>query len=180
MKSSEFWQRINNPRNNKSLICCCCSVSQLCPTLCNPMDCSMPGFPELQHILELAQTHVHRVPSNRLILCRPLLLLPSILPSIRTFPMSLLFSSHGQSIGVSASASILPKNIQSWSPLGWTGWISLLSKGLSVFSSTTIQKHQSFSAQPSSQSNSHIHTWLLEKPQLWLHRPLLAKWCLYF
>ena len=75
------------------------------------------------------------------------------------------FASGGQSTGVSASTSVLPMNIQDWFRLGWTGWISLQVKGLSrVFSNTTVQKHQFFSAQLSSQSNSHIHTWLLEKP----------------
>ena len=105
------------------------------------------------------------MPFNHLILCRPLLLLPSIFPSIRVFPMSQFFASGGQGIGVSASASVLPMNIQDWSLLGWTGWISLQSKGLSrVFSNTTVQKHQFFSTQPSSWCNSHIDTWLLEKP----------------
>ena len=86
-------------------------------------------------------------------------------PASGSFPISQFFASGGQSIGVSASASVLPMNIQDWFPLGWTGWISLQSKGLSrVFSNTTVQKHQFFSAQLSSQSNSHIHTWLLEKP----------------
>ena len=83
-------------------------------------------------------------------------------PASESFQISHLFASGGQSIGVSASASVLPMNIQNWFPLRWTGWISLLSKGL--FSNTTVQKHQFFSAQLSSQSNSHIHTWLLEKP----------------
>ena len=96
---------------------------------------------------------------------------PQSLPASGSFPMSQLFAWGGQSIGVSATASVLPMNTQDWSPLGWTGWISLQSKGLSrVFSNTTVQKHQSFSTQLSSQSNFHIHTWLLEKP--W---PLLAK-----
>ena len=105
------------------------------------------------------------MPSNHLILCHPLLLLPSIFPGIRGFQMSQLFASGGQSIGVSASTPVLPMNIQDWCPLGWTGWISLQSKGLSrVFSNTTVQKHQFFSAQPSSQSNSHIHIWPQEKP----------------
>ena len=105
------------------------------------------------------------MPSNHLILCRPLLLPPSTFPSIRVFPMNQLFASGGQSIGVSASKSVLPMNTQDWSPLGWTGWISLQSKGLSrVFSNTTVQKHQFFGTQLSLQSNSHIHTWLLEKP----------------
>ena len=83
------------------------------------------------------------MPSNHFILCRPLLLLPSIFPSIRVFPVSQLFASGGQRIGVSASTSVLPMNTQDYSPLGWTGWISLQSKGLSrVFSNTTVQKHQ--------------------------------------
>ena len=90
---------------------------------------------------------------------------PQSLPASGSFPMSQLFAWAGQSIGVSASASVLAVNTQVWSPLEWTGWISLQSKGLSrVFSNTTVQKHQFFSAQLSSQSNSHIHTWLLEKP----------------
>ena len=90
---------------------------------------------------------------------------PQSLPASGSFPMSHLFTSGGQSIRVSASALVLPMNTQDWSPLRWTGWISLQSKGLSrVFSNTTVQKHQFFSAQLSSQSNSHIHTWPLEKP----------------
>ena len=89
---------------------------------------------------------------------------PQPFPASGSCPMSQFFTSGGQSIGVSASASVLPVNTQDWSPLGWTGWISLKSEGLSrVFSNTTIQKHQFFGAQLSSQSNSHIHTWLLEK-----------------
>ena len=90
---------------------------------------------------------------------------PQFLPASGSYPMRQLFSWGGQSIGVSASASVLPMNIQDWSPLGWTSWISLQSKGLSrVFSNTTVQKHQFFGTQLSSQSNSHIHTWPLEKP----------------
>ena len=90
---------------------------------------------------------------------------PQSVPASESFPMSQLFTWGGQSTEVSASASVLPMNTQDWSPLGWTGWISLQSKGLSrVFFNTTVQKHQFFSAQLSSQSNSHIHTWLLEKP----------------
>ena len=90
---------------------------------------------------------------------------PHSLPASESFPMSQLFAQGGQSIGVSALASFLPMNTQDWSPSQWTGWISLQSKGLSrVFSNTTVQKHQFFSAQLSSQSNSHIHTWPLEKP----------------
>ena len=105
------------------------------------------------------------MPSSHLVLCRPLLLLPPIPPSIRVFPMSQHFAWGGQSTGVSVLALFLPKKSQGWSPSERTGWISLQSKGLSrVFSNTTLQKHQFFSAQLSSQSNSHIHTWLLEKP----------------
>ena len=90
---------------------------------------------------------------------------PQSFPASRSFQMSQLFTSGGQSIGASASASVLQMNIQDWFPLGWTGWISLQSKGLSrVSSNTTVQKHQFFSAQLSLYSNSHIHTWLLEKP----------------
>ena len=90
---------------------------------------------------------------------------PQSLPASDSFPMSQLFTWGGQSTGVSALASFLPKNTQGWSPLGWTGWISLQSKGLSrVFSNTTVQKHQFFGAQLSLQSNSHIHKWPLEKP----------------
>ena len=87
------------------------------------------------------------------------------LPASESFPMSQLFTWGGQSTGVSALASFLPKKSQGWSPSEWTGWLSLQSKGLSrVFSNTTVQRHQFFGAQPSSQSNSHIHTRLLEKP----------------
>ena len=90
---------------------------------------------------------------------------PKSLPASKSFSMSQHFAWGGQSIGVSASASFLPKKSQGWSPSEWTGWISLQSKGLSrVFSNTTVQKQQFFSAQPSSQSNSHIHTWPQEKP----------------
>ena len=105
------------------------------------------------------------MPSNHLILCRPLLPLPSIFPSIRVFLMSWFFASGGRNIGVSAWAWVLLMNVQDWFPLGLTGLITLLFKGLSrVFSNTTVQKHQFFGAQPSLWSNSHIHTWLLGKP----------------
>ena len=104
------------------------------------------------------------MPSSHLILCCPLLLLPSI-PASASFPVSWLFTSGGQSVGASTSASVLPVNIQNWFPLGLTGLISLLSKGLSrVFSSTAIQKHQFFGTQLPSWSSSYICTWLLEKP----------------
>ena len=96
---------------------------------------------------------------------------PQSLPASGSFPMIQLFAWGGQSIGVSASASVLPMNTQDWSPLGWTGWISLQYKGLSrIFSNTTVQKHQFFGTQLSSQSNSHIHTWPPETPG-----PFLAK-----
>ena len=104
------------------------------------------------------------MPSSHLILCRPLLLLPPIPPSIRVFSNESTLHIGGQSTEVSALASYLPKKSQGWSS-EWTGWISLQSKGLSgVFSNTTVQKHQFFGAQPSLWSNAHIHTWLLEKP----------------
>ena len=90
---------------------------------------------------------------------------PQSFPASLFLQMSQLFTSGGQTIGVSASTSVLPMNTQDWSPLGWTGWISLQSTGLSrVFSNTTVQKHQFFGTQLSLSSNSHIHTWPLEKP----------------
>ena len=104
---------------------------------------------------------------------------PQSLPASGSFPVSQLFTWGSQSIGVSALVSVLPMNSQDWSPLGWTGWISLQSKGLSkVFSNTIVQKHQFFGAQLSSQSSSHMHTWSLEKPQPWLDYPTLVgiKW----
>ena len=102
-------------------------------------------------------------------------------PASGSFPVSRFFTSGGQSIGASASASVPPMNSQDWFPLGFTCLISLKSKGFSrIFSNTTVQKHQFFSAQLSLWSNSHICTWLLEKPQAWLDGPLLAKWCLCF
>ena len=100
------------------------------------------------------------MPSNHLILCRPLLLLRQSLPASGSFPMSQLFEWGGQSTGVSVSTSVLPMNTQDWSPSGWTGWISFQSKGLSrVFSNTTVQKHQFFGAQLSSQSTSIHDQW---------------------
>ena len=144
-----------------------------------PRDCSMPGLPVHHQLLEFSQTHVHWV-SDAIQPSHPL-----SSPSLPTFNHSQhqgLFKwvspSHqvAKVLGVSASASVLPMTIQDWSPLGWTGWISLQSKGLSrVFSNTRVQNHQLFGAQLSSQSNSHIYTWLLEKPKLWLDRRLLAK-----
>ena len=150
-----------------------CSITQSCPTLCphGLQHTSLPCPPCLLKCMSIESV----MPSKQLILCRPLLL-PSIFPSIRSFPVSRLFTSGGQSIGASASATVLPMNIQGWFPLGLTGLISLLSKGLSrVFSNTTVQKHKFFRTQTFLLSNSHIHTWLLEKPQLWLDWPLQAK-----
>ena len=144
------------------------SVAQLCPTLCDSMNRSMPGLPVHHQLLESTQTHVHWVgdiiqPISSSVV--PFSSFPQSFPASGSFQMSQLFTSGSQSIGVSSSTSVLPMNTQDWSPLGWTGWISLQSKGLSrVFSNTTVQKRQFFGAQPSSQSNSHIHTWLLEKP----------------
>ena len=106
------------------------------------------------------------MPSNHLVLCHPLLLLPSVFPGIRVFPNeSSLCIRWPKSIGVSALASVLPVNFQDWFPLGLTGWISLQAQGLlTVFSNTTVQKHQFFGTQPFLLPRSHILTWLLEKP----------------
>ena len=144
------------------------SVAQLCQTLCDPMDCSMPGLTVHYQLPEFTQTHVHWVSDINPIISSSVVPLSSRLQSFPTsgpFQMSQLFASGGQNTGVSASTSVLPVNTQGWSPLGWTGWISLQSKGLSrVFSNTTVQKYEFFSTQLSSQSNSHIHTWPQEKP----------------
>ena len=148
-------------------LCCCCTVAKSCPSLCDPMDYSMPSFPVFLYFLEVTQIHVHWV-GDAIQPCHPL-----PLPS----PPALNLSQHqsliqwvnsspsdGQTIGALASASslassVLPMNIQGWFPLGLTGLISSWSKWLSrVFSNTTIQKHPYFSTQPSLWSNSHIHT----------------------
>ena len=105
------------------------------------------------------------MPSSHLILCRPLFLLPPIPPSIRVFSNESTLHMRWPKYWSFSFSIILPKNTQDWSPLEWTDWISLQSKGLSrVFSNTTVQKHQFFGTRLSSQSNSYIHTWLLEKP----------------
>ena len=143
-----------------------CSVAKLCLSLCNPMDGSTLGFPVLHYLPGFAQIHVHWVVVlfNHLIFCHPLFLFLQSFTASGYFLMSWLFTSGGQSIGTSASASVLLMNIQDWFPLVLTGLISLQSKGLSrVFSNTTIQKHQFFHSQSSLWSNSLIHTWLLEK-----------------
>ena len=127
------------------------SVSQSCLTLCDPMNCSTSGLPVHHQLLESTQTHVHWVsdaiqPSHRSVV--PFSSCLWSFPTSGSFQMSQLFKSGGQSIAVSASTSGLLMNTQDWSPLGWTGWISLQSKGLSrVFSNTTVQKHQFFCAQ---------------------------------
>ena len=142
------------------------SVAQSCPTLCDPMNHSTPGLPFHHQLPELNQTHVHWV-SDAIQPSHPLLsplFLPSIFPSIRVFSNESALRIRGQSIGLSASPSVLPVNTEDWS-LGCTGWISLQSKWLSrVFNNTTVQKHPFFSTHHSSQSNSPIHTWPLEKP----------------
>ena len=124
----------------------CCSVAQSCPTLLDPMDCSTPGFPVLQYLLEFAQTHISRVSDDYLTISpsvSPISSCPQSFPASRSFPMSQLFISSGQSTEGSASTSVLAMNIQDWFHLGWTNWISLQSKGPSrVFPNTTVQKHQ--------------------------------------
>ena len=143
------------------------SVTQSCSTLCDPMNRSTPGLPVHYQLPEFTQTHVHWVsdaiqPSYPLASPCP----PAPNPSQHQCLFQWVNSAWGgQSTGVSALASFLPKKSQGWSLSEWTCWIPLQSKGLSrVFSNTTVQKHQFFSIQLSSQSNSHIHTWPLEKP----------------
>ena len=153
-----------NLRNNINLHIQFSSVTQSCPTLCDLMNRSTPGFPVCHQLSELAQTHVHRVgdaiqPSHPVV---PFSSHPQSFPGPRSFPMSQLFASGGQNIGASASASVLPMTIQGCFPLGLTGLISLLSKRFSrVFFSTTIQKHQLFSAHLYLWSHSYIHTYEL-------------------
>ena len=136
-----FTLRIYTPKRNENIYQFS-SVTQSCPTLCDPMNRSTPGLPVHHQLPGFTQTHVH---------CRwchpaisssvvPFSSFPQSLPASGSFPMSQLFTRGGQSIGVSALASFLPKNTLGWSPLEWTGWISLQSKGLSrVFSNTTVQ-----------------------------------------
>ena len=150
---------------------CCYSVAKSYLTLCNPMDCNTPSFPVLHHLPEFAQTQswCHPTISSSVV---PFSFLQSF-PATGSFQMSQFFASGGQSNEISASTSVLPMNSQGWFPLGLTSLIFLQSRGfLRVFSSTTIWKHQFFGAQLSLWSKSHICTWLLGKPQLWLYRPL--------
>ena len=147
-----------------------CSVQFSCSVVsdCDPVNRSTPGLPVHHQLPEFTQTHVHRVgvaiqPSHPLSSPSPAAPNPSQHQSLFQW----VNSSHevAKVLEFSALASVLPKNTQDWSPLEWTGWISLQTKGLSrVISNTTVQKHQFFGAQLSSQSNSHIHTWALEKP----------------
>ena len=139
---------------------------ELCPTLCKPMDCSTPGFPVHHHLWSLLKLMPIEsvMPSNHLILCCPLLFLPSIFPSIRVFSSESVLPIRWPKYW-SFSFSISPSNEYSELMSFRICLISLQSKGLSrVFSSTRVQKHKYFGAQPSLWSNSHIHTWLLEKP----------------
>ena len=130
---------------------CCCSVAKLCPTLCDPMNCCTPSFPVLHYLPSFSDL----CPLSWW--CHPTILssvtlfssCPLSFPASGSFPMSWLFPSGGQSTGASASASVLPMNIQGWFPLGLTDWISLLSKGISrVLSRTAIQSDQFFCTQP--------------------------------
>jgi len=166
IESAELWREEEKSHQSRFFF----SVQFSCSVL---SDSLRPH--ELQHarLPCLSRTHgVHpnSCPSSQW--CHPAIsssvvpfFCPQSLPALGSFPMSQLFTWGGQSTGVSALASVLPMNTQDWSPLEWTGWISLQFKGLSrIFSNTTLQKHQFFGAQLSSPSNSHIHTWPQEKP----------------
>ena len=159
-----------NRRMDKKTVVQFSSVTQSCLTLCDPMNYSMPSLPVHHQLPEFTQDSrplsqwCHPAISSSVV---PFSSCTQSLPASKSFPMSQLFTWGGQSTGVSALASLLPKKSQGWSPSEWTGWISLQSEGLSrVFSNTTIQKHQFFGTQLSLQSNSHIHTWPLEKKQV--------------
>ena len=142
--------------------CCCCSVTKSCPTLCDPTNCSTPGFPVLHYLLVFAETHVHWICDTIHSSC----LLSSPSPPLNLSQHHSLFQWISSSHQVTKVLELqLQHQSFQWFHLGLTGLISLLSKGLSrVFSITTVQKHQFFSTQTSLWSNSHIHTWLLEKP----------------
>ena len=173
---SSLWMRMSSfssPQNSLVwhkiqvsfiLLFCYSSVTQSCPTICNPMDCRTPGFPVLHHLLEFAQTQVSDAiqPSQTLSPPSPLALNLSQHQGLFQWVGSLY---QVAKVLVSASTSVLPMNIPGWFPLRLPGLISVQSKWLlRVFSSTTIRKHQFFDPQPCLWSNSHIHMWLLEKP----------------
>ena len=150
----------------KHYCCCCCSVAQLCQTLCDAVDqhtrlpCASLSPGVCSNSCPLSWWCHPTIPSS----VTPFSSCPQSFPASRSFPLSWIFASGGQNIGASASASVLPMNIQGWFPLESTGPISLQSQGLSrVFSSTTVQKHQMFDTQPSLWSSSHVHTWLLQQ-----------------
>ena len=136
---------------------CCCPVAKSCLILWDLMNCSTPGFPLLHYLLEFAQTHVHQVnnaiQTSHPLLPRPLSSCPQTIPETGSFSMSQLFTSGGQNIRASVSASVLPMNIQGWFP-GLTGLISSLSTVFQEYFSTTVQKYQFFSSQPSLRFNS--------------------------
>ena len=161
------WRKYN-PENNNKIKLLSVQFSSVAPNSLRPhvSQHTRPPCPSPSH-----GVHSDSRPSSQW--CHPAISssvvpfssCPQSLPASESFPRSQLIAWGGQSTGVSASASFPPKKSQGWSPSEWTGWISLQSKGLArVFFNTTVQKHQFFGAQPSSQSNSHIHTWLLEKP----------------
>ena len=151
MNNTRWKQKVLEQRRESTyLLVQFSSVTQLCPILCDPMDCSTPGLPVHHPLPGFTETHVHWVgdtiqPSSSVI---PFSSRLQSFPASGSFPVSQFFPSGGRSIGLSASASVLTMNIQDWFPLGWTGWISLQSKELSrVFSNTTVQKHWFFGAQ---------------------------------
>ena len=159
---------------------CCCSVAQLCPTLCDPLDCSIPGFPIHHHLRELAQTHVHWVmPSIQLALCCPRLLLPSIFPSIKVF-------SNESALHIrwpwywSFSFSISPSNKYSGLISLRIDWFDLLAVQGTLKCLLQYRSSKTSILQCSVLcSNSHIHTWPLEKTYLWLYRPLSVMFLLF-
>ena len=157
---------------------CCCPIAKSCPTICDPMNslpCPSLSLGVCSDSCPLNQWYYVAISSS----ATPFSFCLQSFSGSGSFPTRWHFASGGQSIRTSAPA--LLRNIQGWFYLGLTGLIPLQSKGLSrVFSSTTVQRHQFFGTQPSLRSNSHIHTWLLEKTQIWWYGTLLAKWCLCF
>ena len=174
--------------SHKESLCCCRPVARLSLTICDPMDCGpRPGLPVPHSLPEFAQDRgsakVGRWCYLTISSWKVLFFCLHSFPVPGSFPTSRIFASGGQSIKASASTSVLPMNIQSWFLLGLTCLISLQSNRLSGVFSNAIQMHQFFGAQSSLWSNSHICTWPLEKPWLWLDGNcfrLSAKWCLYF